>query len=110
MSAVAVVGAGRRLRTEDWKGLVEGTLRNVKQLDAARALSGPIARGDIETVRAQLEALRPFPAAALVYRVLAKEAVELAERGGLSGGKVRALKRMLGRTRPLPRGRRRTPP
>jgi predicted short-subunit dehydrogenase-like oxidoreductase (DUF2520 family) len=74
---------------------VEGTLRNVKQLDAPRALAGPIARGDLATVRAQIEALRLFPAAARVYKVLGGETVALAERAGLEGRKVKALKRLL---------------
>lgn len=76
--------------------LVEGTLRNVKQLDASRALSGPISRGDLATVRAQLEVLRRFPAAARIYKVLGREAAALAEEAGLDRKKVKALGRLLG--------------
>jgi predicted short-subunit dehydrogenase-like oxidoreductase (DUF2520 family) len=37
--------------------LIEGTLANIERLGAAKALTGPIARGDISTVKHHLEAL-----------------------------------------------------
>jgi len=89
-------GNSRRRAAKMLIPLVEGTLRNVKQLDAPRALTGPISRGDLATVRAQLEALRPFPAAARAYRVLGREALALAEKSGLDQKEVKAMGRLLG--------------
>jgi hypothetical protein len=60
--------------------LAEGTLQSVKQLDRASALTGPISRGDVETVRRHLRALEKFPAARKIYRVLGAEALRLARR------------------------------
>lgn len=95
MSGIAVIGRGRVSPADGGKDRnVEGTLRNVKQLNAPCALTEPIARVDLATVRVQVEALRPFPAAARVHKVLGGEAVSLAERTGLEGRKVKALRRL----------------
>jgi predicted short-subunit dehydrogenase-like oxidoreductase (DUF2520 family) len=55
--------------------LMRGTLDNVAA-EGARALTGPIVRGDVETVAAHLAALPPDVAA--VYRVLGREALRSA--------------------------------
>lgn len=63
--------------------LVQASLDNVATLGAAAALTGPVARGDIETVRAHLEAL---PADERdTYRALARAAYALAGRGAGAG-------------------------
>ncbi len=103
-------GFNRRKASQLLAPLVEGTLRNVKQLDARRALTGPISRGDLATVRTHLEVLRRHPDAARAYRILGQEAVGLAEQAGLDKGKVRAMFRLLGGKRPLPRARSRKRP
>jgi predicted short-subunit dehydrogenase-like oxidoreductase (DUF2520 family) len=59
--------------------LVRASVDNVADLGAARALTGPVARGDVETVRAHLEALPPNERDG--YRALARLAYELAGRG-----------------------------
>ena len=75
--------------------LVEGTLRSVKHFDGADALTGPISRGDVETVKKHLEALKKYPAARRAYRVLGAEAVRLARKKGLSSGTFKALKGLM---------------
>ena len=75
--------------------LVQGTLRNVKNLGPERALTGPILRGDVATVRQHLKALRDDPPARGVYMVMGKQILRLAEKGGLPAGRVSALKRLL---------------
>jgi predicted short-subunit dehydrogenase-like oxidoreductase (DUF2520 family) len=52
------------------------TLRNYLQHDAASAFSGPLARGDVATVRRHLEELKAVPEAHAVYVALAKAAVK----------------------------------
>ncbi len=76
--------------------LVQGTLQNVKNFGLEKALTGPILRGDVETVRGHLEALRGGPEAREVYLVLGRRALGLAAKRGLPAGRVRALKRLLG--------------
>lgn len=56
--------------------LMAGALDNLRAAGPAAALTGPVARGDVETVRRHLEALRG-PDAEL-YRVLSRAALELA--------------------------------
>jgi predicted short-subunit dehydrogenase-like oxidoreductase (DUF2520 family) len=75
--------------------LVQGTLQNVKNLGPRKALTGPILRGDVATVREHLEALRRDPHAREVYVVMGKQALRLAEKSGLPAGRVRNLKRLL---------------
>ncbi len=63
--------------------LAAATLDNVTRLGPAAALTGPAARGDAGTVRANLEALdRSAPSAIPAYVALARVACEMAERAG----------------------------
>jgi predicted short-subunit dehydrogenase-like oxidoreductase (DUF2520 family) len=63
--------------------LVQATLSNVLQLGPERALTGPIARGDSETVRRHLEAVdQVSPQLAAMYRQLGAMTVDLAVRKG----------------------------
>ncbi len=78
--------------------LVEGTVENLKGLDRALALTGPIARGDEETVRLHLEALRGCREEEAVYRLLGRQALALAERRGVDKKTVKALARRLAKT------------
>ena len=75
--------------------LAEGTLQNVKSLDASRALTGPIARGDARSVEAHLTALEPFPRVNLAYRALGRLALGSALRQSLPARSVKALRRLL---------------
>lgn len=52
------------------------TLANYVQYGAPGAFSGPIIRGDVETVRKHLRVLRSLPAAREVYIVLARAALQ----------------------------------
>jgi predicted short-subunit dehydrogenase-like oxidoreductase (DUF2520 family) len=78
--------------------LAEGALRNVSAHGTTAGLTGPIRRGDAETIRRHLESLRNKPELAETYRALARRAVEIAaridgpeapDRAGLE--KIRAL-------------------
>jgi predicted short-subunit dehydrogenase-like oxidoreductase (DUF2520 family) len=77
--------------------LVQATLSNVLQLGPERALTGPIARGDIETVRRHLEAVEQVsPQLAAMYRQLGAMTVDLAARkGSITREKADDLKRIL---------------
>ena len=63
--------------------LAEQTLGNARALGVTRALTGPIVRGDVGTIRRHVEALgRVSPDLLPLYRALAEREVEIAERRG----------------------------
>jgi predicted short-subunit dehydrogenase-like oxidoreductase (DUF2520 family) len=65
--------------------LAQGTLQNVKKLDSTGALTGPIKRGDLKTIKSQLKVLQTHPEALRIYRELGKAALDMArEEGSLS--------------------------
>jgi predicted short-subunit dehydrogenase-like oxidoreductase (DUF2520 family) len=56
--------------------ILQQTLANYAALDAAGSFSGPIVRGDVETVKQHLRVLHGVPAAREVYVELACAALE----------------------------------
>jgi predicted short-subunit dehydrogenase-like oxidoreductase (DUF2520 family) len=56
--------------------ILQQTLANYAALDAASSFSGPIVRGDVETIRRHLRVLAKLPAAKEVYVALARAAVQ----------------------------------
>lgn len=75
--------------------LLQGTLHNVKELDTASSLTGPLVRGDLASVRTHLEALERWPQYAEVYRKMSLLGLEMIEGKGLRPQKLRALKNVL---------------
>lgn len=61
---------------EMMRPLLGETLTNYLRVDAASAFSGPLARGDVHTVRKHLSHLKRTPEAREVYIALAKTAIE----------------------------------
>jgi len=76
-------------RGEAQKALAElaaGAVRNIERSDTAGALTGPIARGDVGTVAAHIEALaREAPQALELYKQCALFTIALARRKGTLG-------------------------
>ncbi len=60
--------------------LAEGALRNVAAKGTTDGLTGPVRRGDAQTIQRHLEALANKPDVAQLYRALARRAVEIAAR------------------------------
>ncbi|MEO0137324.1 MAG: DUF2520 domain-containing protein [candidate division WOR-3 bacterium] len=52
--------------------LMQQTIDNIKKYGLRKALSGPIARGDIKTIKAHLQILQKDPALKEVYRTLSR--------------------------------------
>jgi predicted short-subunit dehydrogenase-like oxidoreductase (DUF2520 family) len=82
--------------------LAQGSLANVESLGTTEALTGPIVRGEIDTVRAQLDNLREgvsredVNVSASVYALLGRVALEIAERKDtLSAEEVAHLRALL---------------
>src|SRR4029077_1175513 len=69
---------------EAWQALrplVEGTLENLGRLGPAEVLTGPVARGDVDTIARHVAALTEDDAA--LYRALGRAALELARKRGM---------------------------
>ncbi|SHE86237.1 Predicted oxidoreductase, contains short-chain dehydrogenase (SDR) and DUF2520 domains [Microbulbifer donghaiensis] len=78
------------------KPIVLQTAANNMQLGPEKSLTGPIARGDVDTVRAQLNALQNTDAQlAQCYRQLGLACVELARRGALPDAAAAQLTELL---------------
>ena len=76
-----------------WVPLLDGVVSNIRRKGVQRALTGPIRRGDANTVRRHLEALdRPD-----LYRILASIALEIAREAGLDPAAAERVRRALTR-------------
>jgi predicted short-subunit dehydrogenase-like oxidoreductase (DUF2520 family) len=73
------------------ESLMSGALANMRQALPDDALTGPIVRGDAETVGKHLRALQGHPTALEVYRSLSAAAVEIARRRGVDPKKLAAV-------------------
>ncbi len=79
--------------------LLRGAVRNIETVGLPDSLTGPISRGDVETVRKHLDELATrAPAFLSAYRELALLAIPVAvDKGSLEDGPAVELKRMLER-------------
>ncbi len=71
----AAAGVGRKAARQRMLPILTQTLSNYARLGAPGSFSGPIARGDVDTVRKHLAVLRGVPAARDVYVALARAAL-----------------------------------
>jgi predicted short-subunit dehydrogenase-like oxidoreductase (DUF2520 family) len=80
-----------------FRPIIDATVNNVYRTSPARALSGPVARGGVQTVRGHLEAVNTFSPDLLPYFVrMTAETVRLAtEKGALSEETVSSFRSML---------------
>src|SRR5208283_4184431 len=80
MASLEQVAKAAGIRPDDIKTMMTPllwqTLRNYSKHDAAAAFSGPLARGDVATVRKHLAELKVVPEAREVYIALAKAALK----------------------------------
>jgi predicted short-subunit dehydrogenase-like oxidoreductase (DUF2520 family) len=78
-------------------GLIEQTLGNARALGIRAALTGPMTRGDVGTLRRHLDALaRLAPAALPLYLAAAEREIALAEtRGSLAPDAAESMRRLL---------------
>jgi predicted short-subunit dehydrogenase-like oxidoreductase (DUF2520 family) len=91
------LGASRQQALRALLPLVRGTLENVERLGIPAALTGPIARGDAETVASHVAALRErAPRLLDLHRQLARATVPLAlEKGGLEVAAAEKILRLV---------------
>jgi predicted short-subunit dehydrogenase-like oxidoreductase (DUF2520 family) len=86
-------GIGRETAVAALLPLTRATLENVAVDGPAAALTGPVARGDVATVRRHLAALRHQDAE--LYRAVGRETLRLAREAGLDDGKAGRIAEML---------------
>lgn len=78
------------------KPLIEGSMKNINELGTKAALTGPIVRGDINTIKIHLDALASLEECDEdVYKALGNHAVKIAKRRGLEASLVDGLSETL---------------
>lgn len=90
--AMGLSGVPPEARWPLLRPLLAGTVANLDDGDFRAALTGPVVRGDAETVARNLAALAADPTAAGLYRTLGRATLELAEveLGDEAAARVRA--------------------
>ncbi len=91
------LGADRKEALKAVLPLIRGTLHNVETLGIPDALTGPIMRGDTETVKQHLAAMQKrTPELVSLYRMLAQQTVSVArEKGTIDQKKVEELLKLV---------------
>ncbi len=74
--------------------LVKGVVRNIEKNGVDNALTGPILRGDVETIRMHLNAIKDKTLKD-IYIFLAFATLKIAERRGLNKEKIKAIRKVL---------------
>ena len=77
------------------RSLLLAAADNLRTRDPADVITGPVARGDAETVRAHLQALAPEPALLSAYRALTHYAIGLARARGLHDDKLVEIEKLV---------------
>lgn len=75
--------------------LLTAAAQNAAAVSPAQALTGPVVRGDVQTVRAHLAALGATPEILELYRALSREALPIAAEAGLDSARVEELRGVL---------------
>ncbi len=73
-------GVEKELGTEGLLNLSFGTLKNIREKGIPHALTGPIARGDKETIKLHLKALKEHPELFRFYTFLGKETAKMIDK------------------------------
>ncbi len=99
-------GWSEKEATSGLLALTEGVLTSVRKRGVVAALTGPVRRGDVQTVERHLDALAGLPAADL-YRMLGLIALEIAVEAGLEPAAAERMQRALTEKTAATRRRRR---
>jgi predicted short-subunit dehydrogenase-like oxidoreductase (DUF2520 family) len=96
LEMLARCGLGRAESKKVLLPLIEGTIANVRAVGPARALTGPVRRGDKGTVGRNMKAVAAIDSDWLdLYRLLAARSLSLAEEAGLDAKSLAELRRSL---------------
>jgi len=94
-SLLKFIGIEEKQASEIVLPLIQGTLENVKDFGLENSLTGPLIRGDQESVEKHLDALRKHPDFFEIYRILSTQALKIAKKRNLTPEKFKALKSLL---------------
>ena len=83
LSCFELAGIPREQAQQLLLPITHATLDNALKDSPVNALTGPIARGDLDTVRAQVAQLSPYPQLQGIYQQLGLQTLDLAVRQGL---------------------------
>ena len=97
------IGWSERDATRALLPLLDGVVANLRRKGVAKAMTGPIRRGDAETVRRHVDAVDQPDA----YRILGSIALEIARQAGLDPAAAERVRRALTRDVAATRRRRR---
>lgn len=91
------LGIPKEVALKAFLPLLKGTLANLERYGTAKALTGPIARGDVGTIKKHLDALKTsLPEKVDLYKLLGRYTVKVAlEKGTLTEEKAKALREVL---------------
>jgi len=91
------LGADKQEALKALLPLIKGTLQNMETLGTTDALTGPIARGDVETIRGHIEAMqKKTPELLGLYKELARHTISLArDKGSINQGTVAELLKLV---------------
>jgi predicted short-subunit dehydrogenase-like oxidoreductase (DUF2520 family) len=95
LDMLAACGLTRREAQNALLPLLSSAVRNLEELDPARALTGTFARGDVETVKRHLASLEKNKAALDLYRLLGRRSLDLAA-ARLDPAVVKRIRRLIG--------------
>lgn len=83
LSALMYAGKGLmdkiNIDFEPFIPIIEATIKNIEKKGPLAALTGPVVRGDVKTVRAHLASIEDMELHAKVYKALSQVAVQMAE-------------------------------
>ena len=91
------LGADKQETLKALLPLIKGTLQNIETLGTTNALTGPIARGDVETIKGHIEAMqRKAPELLGLYKELAVHTITVAgEKGGITQDTAQELLKLV---------------
>lgn len=73
------IGIDRKESINAFYPLIEGTIKNIKEFDTKKALTGPIVRGDTKTIKNHLDSLKKYESDASLYSFLGLKTLEIAK-------------------------------
>jgi len=93
---LAKTGVKKELQNKILLPLIKGTLGNIEKNSIPSSLTGPVSRGDTDTLKSHLDSLKGHPSILIIYKNLAQQALEIAKKENrLSQNKIREVKALL---------------
>jgi predicted short-subunit dehydrogenase-like oxidoreductase (DUF2520 family) len=94
-SMLAGLGIPERSAQQAVHSLMEAAVSNMSDTPPDEALTGPVARGETDTVMRHLSALRSDPEARAVYKRMSLAALEYAARAGTDPLRIEEIRKLL---------------